>query len=57
MATLLEVAAGMVLASTLAITLAVLGAAELGRRISRDDEQREAPLRQADLARIRRAAA
>jgi hypothetical protein len=57
MATLLEVAAGMVLASTLAITRAVLGAAELGRRISRDDEQREAPLRQADLARIRRAAA
>ena len=53
MATLLEVLAGMVLASTLAITLAVLGAAELRRRISQDEAQREAPFPRAGLARRR----
>ena len=42
MTTVLAILAGLVLSGALGIALAVLAAFQLGRMVSRDDEQREA---------------
>jgi hypothetical protein len=41
MITALEIVAGLLLRGTLATALTILGAWQLGRMVSRDDEQRE----------------
>jgi hypothetical protein len=56
MVVVLELLAGIVITSAVVVTLAVLGAAELGRAISRDDEQREPPVIDVTPSRCRRAA-
>jgi hypothetical protein len=56
MATLLEIAAGLVLAGAVATVMTILGAYELGRRISLDEEQREVYTTRADMAWVRKAA-
>ena len=56
MITALEIVGGLVLAGALATASMVLGAWELGRMVSRDDEQREVKGTRAEAPRFRRAA-
>jgi len=56
MTTVLELTAGLVLTGALVTVLAVLLALELGRTVTRDDEQREIPPVADDRRRFRAAA-
>jgi len=56
MITVLELTAGVVLTGALVTVLAILAALELGRLVSRDDEQREVAPAAHDRPRFRAAA-
>jgi len=56
MITVLELTAGVVLTGALVTVLAILAALELGRLVSRDDEQREVATAAHDRPRFRAAA-
>jgi len=52
----LEIAAGLVLTATVVTALGVLAAFELGRMVTRDEEQREVEVTEPRIVRVRNAA-